>query len=198
MKTETRFLNATERVQHGKNREAQIATALIQQAGLTLEDASEREDRTLKIDRWLVQDGKRTAVQIKYRETGDDLLFEVFDRWDGWFGRGNKVGRDMVGNSKLYAVLRQDRKTVVMTEVATAKKIIQDMQNAARVIGWTEDKGEQSKTLRYTKNGGVCELKVQRDPRDGRTKMMAYIPTAVLQAESQTKVYTVAMPRDWR
>lgn len=194
----TRFLEAHERVKHGKNREAQIADALVTQCGVPLEDATEVEDKTHKIDRWLVEGDKRTAVQIKYRETGDDLLFEVFDRWDGWFNRTNKIGRDMKGNSKLYAVLRQDRKTVVMTHVDVAKKIICDMQRAAQVIGWTVDQGPQRKILKYNKNGGTCELRVQRDPGDGRTKMVAYIPAAVLQAEAQAKVYQVNMPANWK
>lgn len=198
MATATRFLEAHERVKHGKNREGQIATALVEQCNLNLEDASEREDKTLKIDRWLVEGNKKTAVQIKYRETGDDLLFEVFDRWEHWFSRENKIGRDMKGNSKLYAVLRQDKKTVVLAHVEQAKKIINDMTNAARVVGWTKDEGPQRKVLKYTKNGGVCELRVQRDPGDGRTKMVAYIPAAVLQAEAQTKVYQVNMPKDWK
>lgn len=194
----TRFLEAHERVKHGKNREAQIADALIEQCGVKLEDATDVEDKTFKVDRWLVEGTKRTAVQIKYRETGDDLLFEVFDRFTAWHSRENKIGRDMKGNSKLYAVLRQDRKTVVMTHVDVAKKIISDMQRAAQVIGWTKDEGPQRKVLKYNKNGGTCELRVQRDPGDGRTKMVAYIPAAVLQAEAQTQVYQVNMPKDWK
>jgi len=193
------MLATTERSQRiviGRNRESQIADALVEQHGLKLEDASFSEDCFAKVDRWLLEGNKRTAMQIKYRETGDDLLFEVYNKFDGWYGK-NKQGRDMVGQSKLYAVLRQDRKTVVITEVESAKRIIAEMTRIARVTGWTQDNGEQNKRLTYVKHGFTCELRVQRDHGDGRTKMIAYIPVGLLQAETQTRVYTVNMPANW-
>ena len=191
-------LDSRDRVRHGRKREGQIADALRDQVGLPLEDATEREDKERKIDRWLVKDGKRTAVQIKYRETGDDLLVEVFDKWFGWDATGNKIGRDMIGDAKLYAVLRQDRKTVVLVSTSTLKKIVNDMLTAARQFGWTVDNGDASKTLRYSKAGGRCELKVQRDPRDGRSKMVAYIPANVLIFEHQAETYKVNLPKNWQ
>lgn len=196
--TATRHMERHERVQQGLNREAQIADALQEQHNLNLEDATETEDKTHKIDRWLIDGNTRTAMQIKYRETGDDLLFEVYKTWEGWFSPANKTGRDMKGKAKLYAVLRQDQKTVVLAYVESAKRIIDTMLKNARVIGWTEDNGPQRKTLKYHVNGGTCLLRVQRDPGDGRTKMVAYIPPAVLMAETQTKVYTVNLPKNWK
>ena len=194
----TRFLDSRDRVKHGKKREGQIADALKSQCGLTLVDASDRDDKERKIDRWLVKDGTKTAVQIKYRETGDDLLVEVFDKWGGWTHPINKLGRDMIGDSKLYAVLRMDRKTVVMVATSALKKIVGEMLAAAEAFGWTVDEGDQCKTLRYSKAGGRCELKVQRDPRDGRTKMVAYIPANVLTFEHQATTYKVKLPADWQ
>lgn len=191
-------LDSRDRVRHGRRREGQIADALRDQVGLSLQEPSEYEDKQRKIDRWLVQDGKRTAVQIKYRETGDDLLVEVFDKWGGWDHPINKVGRDMIGDARLYAVLRQDRQTVVMVATATLKKIVADMLAMAMQFGWTVDNGPQSKTLRYSKSGGRCELKVQRDPRDGRTKMVAYIPASVLEMENQAQTYKVRLPKNWQ
>jgi hypothetical protein len=194
---ETRYLDSRDRVRHGKTREKQIAEALTRQ-GLPLADATDREDKEMKIDRWLVRDGRRTAVQIKYRETGDDLLVEVYDTWNGWDDPFNKPGRDMIGAARLYAVLRQDRKTVVLVPTAVLKAIVVDMVNAVALFGWTVDKGPACKTLRYSKSGGRCELKVQRDPRDGRTKMVAYIPAGVLAFEQQSETYTVKLPKEWQ
>ena len=198
MVVETRFQENAERVRHGKTREGQIARALSEQHALKLEDATETEDKHQKIDRWLVDGDKKTAVQIKYRETGDDLLFEVFYHWDGFNTGTNKIGRDMVGASKLYAVLRADRTTVVMASTDVAKGIINEMLATAKAVGWTVNVSPSQKTLKYAKFGGVCELKVQRDPRDGRTKMVAYIPAQVFIMEYQAKVYHVAMPRKWQ
>lgn len=186
-----RFIN------EGRRREGQIADALKAQHGLNLVEPTDSEDRYRKIDRWLVEGDKRTAVQIKYRESGDDLLVEVFDRWHGWDHPRNKTGRDVVGDSKLYAVLRLDRTTVVITSAAILKGIVQEMVKAAQTTGWTVDRGTHSKVLRYFKAGGCCELKVQADPNDGRPKMVAYIPANVLIFEQQAEVYKVKLPANW-
>lgn len=195
---ETRFLESRERVRHGKTREKQIADALKEQAGLNLQDASDSEDKEQKIDRWLISNGKKTAVQIKYRETGDDLLVEVFDKWNGWDNQNNKIGRDMIGDARLYAVLRMDKKTVVLVKTNTLKHIVNDMLQAAKTIGWTVDNGDKNKSLQYSRAGGRCELRVQRDPRDGRAKMVAYIPANVLTFEGQAEVYRINLPRKWQ
>ena len=187
----TRHLDSRTRVKHGRNRENQIAEALKGQCKLTLTDA---EDKVSKIDRWLNRDGKRIPLQIKYRETGDDLLFEVFDTFDGWDKPTNKVGRDMKGSAELYAVLRADQKTVNIVQVSKAKFIIQTMMQLARSAGWTE-KG-QYPVFRFRVNGLTCELKVQRDPGDGRSKMMAYIPAASI--TNGAEAYTVQMPKEWK
>jgi hypothetical protein len=191
-------LETRQRVRNGRRREGQIADALKQQHGLNLVEPTDHEDKIRKIDRWLVDGTSRTAVQIKYRESGDDLLVEVFDRWDGWNGPRNKIGRDVQGDSKLYAVLRTDRQTVVLTSAAVLKGIVNEMVEAAKTIGWTVDNGPSSKTLRYFKAGGRCELKVQTDPYDGRTKMVAYIPANVLIFENQAKTYKVRLPKEWQ
>lgn len=184
------------RVRNGRERERQIANAL-RDLGLQVQDATEYEDKQRKIDRWLVQDGKRVALQIKYRETGDDLLFEVYDRFDGWDNPTNKIGRDMQGDAKLYAVLKTDRETVVMVPTAQAKGIINDMISAAQNVGWTAE-ALYSKTLRYFVAGQKAELKWQRDPADGRGKLVAYIPAGVFQAQAQAQVYKVRLPKEWR
>lgn len=186
-----RFINS------GRRREGQIADALKEQHGLNLVEPTDGEDRYQKIDRWLVEGDKRTAVQIKYRESGDDLLVEVFDRFHGWDHPRNKTGRDVVGDSKLYAVLRLDRTTVVLTSAARLKAIVNEMVRAAKETGWTVDKGTHSKVLRFFKAGGKCELRVQADPNDGRPKMVAYIPANVLIFENQAETYKVRLPADW-
>lgn len=191
-------LETRQRVRNGRRREGQIADALKTQHGLNLVEPSDHEDKIRKVDRWLVEGNTRTAVQIKYRESGDDLLVEVWDKWFGWDDPRNKLGRDVQGDSKLYAVLRVDQKTVVLTSADVLKKIVQEMVDAAKAFGWTVDHGPSSKTLRYNKAGGRAELKVQTDPYDGRTKMVAYIPANVLIFENQAKTYKVRLPANWK
>lgn len=192
-------LDNQQRIRNGLRREKQIADALKSQHGLNLVEPTADEDGTRKIDRWLVEGNKRTAVQIKYRESGDDIAVEVFDRWYGWDHPQNKIGWDVQGDSKFYAVLRADRETVVLANADVLKKIVQEMVSAAKLIGWTVDHGPASgKTLRYFKAGSKIELKVQTDPYNGRMKMMAYIPANVLEAENQAKTYKVHLPKRWK
>jgi hypothetical protein len=169
---------------------------LRDQVGLPILDASEFEDKERKVDRWIAYPTGKVALQIKYREVGEDLLFEVYDKWFDWDHPNNKLGRDMYGDAKEYAVLLTDRKTVVMVPTKLAKDTVQKMTAEARKNGFTV-KGWTSQTLRYFAHGLKLELKVQKDPADGRQKMVAYIPASYFVAEAQAKVYEVALPKQW-
>lgn len=190
-------LDSYTRVRHGRERERQIATALRDQVGLPIQDASEFEDKERKVDRWIAYPTGRVALQIKYREVGEDLLFEVYDKWFDWDHPHNKLGRDMYGDAKEYAVLLSNRKTVVMVPTKLAKDTVAKMVEEARTSGFTV-KGYNSSTLRYFAHGLKLELKVQHDPGDGRQKMVAYIPASYFIAEAQAKVYEVALPSQWK
>lgn len=190
-------LDPQTRVRHGKERERQIAVALKNQVGLPIVDATEDEDKDRKIDRWIDYPEGRIALQIKYREVGEDLLFEVYDKWFDWNDSRNKLGRDMKGDAKEYAVLLKDRHTVVMVPTKLAKDVIYEMLEAARQNGF-QPSGWYSSTLRYFVHDLKLELKVQKDPDDGRQKMIAYIPSSYFVAESQAKVYQVMLPRKWK
>lgn len=190
-------LDPRTRVRHGRERERQIAIALRDQVGLPIRDASEFEDKERKVDRWIVYPTSKVALQIKYREVGEDLLFEVYDKWFGWDDPKNKLGRDMFGDAKEYAVLLADRHTVVMVPTQLAKDTVHKMVEEAQNGDWTV-KGLYSSTLHYYAHGLKLELKVQRDPEDGRQKMVAYIPASYFVAEAQAKVYQVNLPHDWK
>lgn len=102
----------------------------------------------------------------------------------------------MFGDSKEYAVLLSDRHTVVMVPTQLAKNVIGKMTSKARTEGFRH--GAVSSTLRYYVHGLTLELKVQRDPGDGRQKMVAYIPASYFVAESQALVYQVSLPDTWK
>lgn len=189
-------LDPRTRVRHGRERERQIAVALKDQVGLPIADATDYEDKERKVDRWIAYPSGRVALQIKYREVGEDLLFEVYDKFFGWDDPKNKLGRDMFGDAKEYAVLLTDRHTVVMVPTQLAKDTVAKMTEKARQEGFTH--GAVSSTLRYYVHGLKLELKVQRDPGDRRQKMVAYIPASYFVAEAQAKVYQVAMPKKWK
>lgn len=190
-------LDPRTRVRHGRERERQIAKALKEQVGLPIQDASEFEDKERKVDRWIAYPTGKVALQIKYREVGSDLLFEVYDKWFGWEDPKNKLGRDMFGDATEYAVLMQDRHTIVMVPTALAKETVKEMVDEAHKNGFSYH-GHNGSTLRYFKHGKKLELKVQRDPGDGRQKMVAYIPADFFVAEAQAKVYQVNLPNNWQ
>lgn len=103
----------------------------------------------------------------------------------------------MFGDATEYAVLMQDRKTVVMVPTQLAKDTVAKLCDEARANGFTFYGQNGGATLRHYAHGCKLELKVQRDPADGRQKMVAYIPADYFVAEAQAKVYEVALPNKW-
>lgn len=152
-----------ERVKIGKVVEADIVSTL-RANNLVVSEASLKQDMFDKIDCWVTWQGERLSTQIKYRETGRDILFEVFHTFLGFDHPQNRVGRDMKGKCHLYAV--KLGKMVYLFKTDRLKKIVEDLLQAAKNIGWGE--------FRSVKLRG-SELKLQVDPSDNRSKVCAYI-----------------------
>lgn len=162
---DNRFQGIDKRVQYGKSIEKKIFDNLVQ-CGLKLREPSTQEDKYDKIDGWWETPSGEKPIQIKYRDTGDDILFEVLLDYE----RGIP-GRDMVGKAVYYAVLSRTGGNIVMVSVAEAKALITAAQDAADQEGFDE-RGN----FRYR---GVM-LRIRPDPRTGQDKMMAYIPVSML------------------
>lgn len=182
-------MRASDRVRKGLQIESQIANSL-RKSGLVLEDSTNRQDILQKVDRWIVKDGVKTPIQIKYRESGEDILFEVFDTFVGWNNPKNKIGRDMEGIAAKYAVLIKGNITVIPTQ--TAKELIQEMLMEARQNGWSK-KSMNGATLYFRHNGYEMQLKLQSDPFDGRQKIVAYIPADYFQSQRMAQTYKLAV-----
>ncbi len=176
MSTSLKSASFRERVNSGLAMEALIADA-IQAHGLKLEPATHAEDCERGIDRWLLRNGKRQSMQIKYRETGSDLLFEVYGRFYGWDNPNNKKGRDMKDNVQLYAVLMQDRQSIAIVPCAEAKKVLSQALVLAAAGPWTSEE-YKAKTFCWTIAGVTVQVKAQVDHRDV-TKLITYIPSEV-------------------
>lgn len=66
-----------DRVRIGKTVESQILEQIVA-AGMNCVPATKTEDIHHKVDAWWKPDPHtKKGIQIKYRETGDDILFEV-------------------------------------------------------------------------------------------------------------------------
>lgn len=163
---DNRFQGINQRVNYGKGIEKQIFDNLVA-CGMKLREPSNSEDMYDKIDGWWDQNGSEEPIQIKYRDTGDDILFEVMKDYQ------RKVpGRDMVGKAVYYAVLARSGGQIVVVEVAEAKRLIQSALTAV------EHEGFDNRGNYKTQNGLM--LRIRRDPQSGQEKLMAYIPVSSL------------------
>ncbi len=188
-------LASADRVRIGVKREDEIAEALRTQVGLDIRDATDDEDKGhLKVDRWLFQDGQRHGMQIKFRQTGSDILFEVFDTFHGFGDRRNKAGRDMIGQAELYTVLSEDQRTAHIVPVALAHEIINEAMAMIEEHGWTIVQHARS-VFRWFKNGHRIEIRLTTDPKDGRPKVVAFIPPGVFEVEQQVKTYRLKLSK---
>jgi len=165
MRMGNRFQDIDQRVQYGKSIEKQIFDSLVQ-CGMKLREPSTQEDKYDKVDGWWDTPSGEKPIQIKYRDTGDDILFEVMKDY-----RRGVPGRDMVGKAEFYAVLSRVGGKIVLVSVAEAKKLIEEMRAGA------EDEGfDQRGNYRM----GAATLRVRPDPRSQQDKLMAYIPVSML------------------
>jgi hypothetical protein len=188
-------MDSRDRVRIGVRREGQIADALRTQAGLELRDATDDEDKgRQKIDRWLIRDGQSYGMQIKFRETGADILFEVFDTFHGFGDARNKRGRDMIGQAEYYTVLAQDGTTAYVVPVSVAHRLISQAMEMIEEHGWTIVKKGGS-VFKWFMNGCKIEIKLTTDPKDGRPKIIAFIPPDVFAAEQQVEVYKLKLKK---
>lgn len=159
-----RFQPLAARVDFGKGIEGQIFDALVK-CGMKLRKATAKEDMYDKIDAWWNTGSGEEAVQIKYRDTGEDLLFEVMKDYY------RKIpGRDMIGKATYYAVLRRNGEIVVVS-INEAKKIIQNALNMIQQQGF-----DQNNTFKIPAGNSFAFFRIRPDPRSGQDKLMAYIP----------------------
>ena len=153
--------NYDDRIRAGKGLEANVLNNL-RNMGYKIKDPTAQQDKFDKIDGWWVgKGGKEYPLQVKVRETGDDVLFELMSDLDR-----NKLGRDMVSSAILYVVKNRSGKTRMFRTddlKQTAKKILNDI---------LKDIQKEPNKTRWT--GGGWEAKIQIDRADGRKKLLAY------------------------
>lgn len=162
---DNRFQGIDQRVQYGKSIEKQIFDHLVD-CGLKLHEPSGREDMYDKIDGWWEREDGLKPIQIKYRDTGDDILFEVMKDINR-----NVPGRDMIGKAIYYAVANREGTRIVVVSVDDAKQLIEEMRDRAEREGFDN---------RGTYRMGGAMLRIREDPRSGQDKLMAFIPVNML------------------
>jgi hypothetical protein len=157
------------RVEAGKTVEKEILDVL-RKAGVVIEEPTANEDMEDKIDGWIIRDGKRVSVQVKFREGGDDVIFEIVKDLDKGI-----PGRDMVSKAELYVVM--DTLNVIrlfaVEQIKTMAKLVRD-----HVLG--ELRISPNRTEWGSKT--ACNVKITIDKRHGNRKMMAYFNPKMLKS----------------
>ena len=149
------------RIHAGKQVEHKII-AQLRAKGMTIHDPTPEQDKYDKIDGIGVSpSGKNFSIQIKFRETGDDILFELVSDLDK-----KKPGRDIISKADLYIVADRNG-TTRMFYTAPIKEKAKEILAAAE-----KDLTENPYKTRWEGNG--WEAKMQWDHASGARKIVAY------------------------
>ena len=162
--------NYDARVAAGRVMEDRIFTALakvLAPRGITIEPATKTEDVHDKIDRWLNNPKKgRYSVQGKWRESGDDLIFEIVKNVRTW-----EPGRDSICGAQLYFFV--DRQGCGwMYQTAPIKDSVSKLLAEAKA-----DLTDRN-PCRTKWDGAGYEMKVTTDHAHGNDKLLVFfLPT---------------------
>lgn len=160
-------LSYNDRITSGKKVEKQILDSL-RRKGYQILDPSSSEDMYDKIDGWWVdKKGGKHPIQVKFRQSGDDILFELVKNLDL-----GKEGRDMKSKATLYLVAnRQGTTRLYQTKVFKDK--------AKEILDIVEEDLQTHPEQQFWRGNG-WEARVQFDRSSGDRKIVAYFkPTFV-------------------
>lgn len=166
------MLNAMDyqgRVEAGKAVEKEILDVL-RKAGMEIAEPTADEDMKDKIDGWMVWLGERVPIQVKFREGGDDVIFEIIKDVDK-----NVPGRDMVSKAVLYVVMDTANmiRLFAVEEIKRMAVLVRD-----HVLGELRQFPNKTNWGSHT----ACNVKITVDKRHGNRKMMAYFNPTMLKA----------------
>lgn len=161
--------NYSDRVDSGKRVEKKILDSL-RQKGYKILDPTAQEDMKDKIDGWWIdKQGNEYPVQVKFRQSGDDILYELTADVD------RKIeGRDLKSKADLYLVSDRSGTTrMFLTKPIKekAKSILSDIQ-----------KDLQINPRKTNWEGSGWQVRVQYDRNDGHKKIVAYFSPRLFQA----------------
>jgi hypothetical protein len=153
--------NYSQRIAGGKKIEHKIIDAL-RALGYTIDDPTPSQDMHDKIDGWWHgTKGGLFPLQIKFRETGDDILFELIADVD------RKIeGRDMKSKATVYLIA--DRMGI------TRMLLIKPIKELAAKLLARFEKDVQEKPYSTYWEGDGWEMRLQYDRAHGQRKVVAY------------------------
>ena len=168
---ELRFGDIQDRVKAGQSVERQVLEvikAIVVKSGYIVTPPTIKQDKHDKIDGVISKDGVSHSIQIKFRQTGEDILAEVIRPFTFEKVKAKVFdGRDMIGKADWYAVLHHSGKKIYWIRVSVLKRFIEKaIDNFVKEL-------ETGVKLGYREDG--IELKIVNDPRDGIMKLMAFV-----------------------
>lgn len=175
------------RVQAGKRIESKILDAL-RAKGFKIDNPTSTEDMHDKIDGWWVtKENKRFPLQIKFRQSGDDILVELIK--DLELG---KIGRDMVTKAVLYLVADRNGTTRMFYT-----KEIKDQ--AQKILDQVED-DLQTEPQKTSWEGPHWQAKAQIDRASGNRKVVAYLNPRAFKALAtwNLNLYEAILKEDYK
>jgi hypothetical protein len=159
--------NRMQRVVAGLDLEQRVVNAL-RDRGESIEPAELNQDKYDKIDGWWIRNNQRLPVQVKVRESGDDILYELMADLDR-----NVEGRDLISRAKLYLVMDTRGKTRLFetgpikdTAERMLNVIMMDLRKNPNKSYWGGVRGEDGHPK--------WEARVQHDRADNHRKLVAY------------------------
>ncbi len=174
-----------QRVAFGLTQEQKILKAAKENCGIDISPSTPSEDKFQKIDGWWKKDNTPVPVQIKYRDTGDDLLFEVIKPFTNMpiLSNQNRLGRDVKPagmpanqfdpNSRIGAQyifhLNSSGNKLSIIETKPCYEIIYKLLKEIDAYGWSNPYRKMHSTSQ-----GV--IRWQLDGSSGVQKIMAYLP----------------------
>lgn len=152
------------RVTYGRKIESYIKEILISH-GYVIMDSTQKEDKYDKIDGYITIDNIIQPMQIKYRETGNDIVFEIC-----FIDKNNQGlhwnGRDMRGKSAIYICLSQKGDEIWICTTEQIKEKAKEMGSLLYQTYCTN--GTRSIRNEYG------EVKITVDHASKRTKMLFF------------------------
>jgi hypothetical protein len=181
----------SDRVSFGKKVESNIISKLTD-AGWKITPASQSQDMFDKIDGFVHLSNTVLPIQIKYRDSQDDILLEVMKGWTPEkFGVGVPIefnGRDMIGHAAIYVSLSKDGNTIRVRSANEAKSVAESM---VRRLKDNYRKSGGKETSLQTPKG---EAKITNDPANpSLRKVMAFIKPGALTKKLPPELMTFGM-----
>jgi hypothetical protein len=178
-RSDHRYQKFRDRVNFGKDIEKKVMEALINMYGWDIDPSTDSQDMHEKVDGWIMHTDDKmgimsemTPLQVKYRDTGNDLLMEVIKKWSPDMldipCESCCTGRDMKGLATIYAVLNQDGRIIRMRKTHEARTLT--MHLLRRLF---ESHKSNPKKKCITLDGS--QIRFTKDPSSHTSKVIAYL-----------------------